>query len=124
MSLEVDIVTPARKLVEAHQVAHVKFPSARGELQILPGHQDLLTILETGVVSFQSDEGGNTTRWFAISKGFAEIRNDRGRLMEGNCLFRKLPKSLEVGRAILVVLLTVPYLGHQIRPLLVEDGLP
>ena len=63
----VDVVTPLRKLVEGVQVKGLKLPSAKGELTILPGHAEMLTLLDTGVMSFLHD---GAERKFAVSYGF------------------------------------------------------
>jgi len=70
----VDIVTPVRKLVEGAKVDAVKLPSAAGQLTILPGHADLLTLLGTGEMSFSQD---GRERKFAVSYGFVEVRRDK-----------------------------------------------
>lgn len=72
--IEVDIVTATQKLVEGAQATSVKLPAAKGEIEILPGHTDLLTVLGTGVLSIVAD---GHERKFAVSYGFAEVRKDR-----------------------------------------------
>lgn len=74
MMIEVDIVTPSRKLVEGAKATSVKLPAAKGEIEVLPGHTDLLTILTTGMVTVVQD---GRERKFALSYGFAEIRKDK-----------------------------------------------
>jgi F-type H+-transporting ATPase subunit epsilon len=89
----VDIVTPTRNLVQGAQVASVKIPGARGELTILPGHTELLTVLGTGPLSFAVD--GHERR-FAVSYGFAEIRKDKV-LILAECA--EEAKEIDVNRA-------------------------
>lgn len=72
--IEVDIVTPTRQLVKGAKAVSVTLPAARGEIQILPTHRALLTSLTTGALTIAED---GKERKFAISYGFAEIRNDR-----------------------------------------------
>ena len=72
--IELDIVTPVKKLLEGAKVGEVRLPAIKGEVQILPGHTELLTLLDTGILSFSLD---GRERKFAISWGFAEIRMDR-----------------------------------------------
>lgn len=72
--IRVDIVTPTKKLAEGAKADWVKLPGFKGELEILPGHRELLTTLSTGVLSFLYE---GKERKFAISYGFAEIRHDR-----------------------------------------------
>ena len=76
--IAVDIVTPHRRLVEGAQVNSLKLPSVKGELTILQGHAELLTLLDTGVLSFASD---GEERRFALSYGFAEVKNDKVTIM-------------------------------------------
>ncbi|MBM4304288.1 MAG: ATP synthase F1 subunit epsilon [Deltaproteobacteria bacterium] len=72
--LKLDIVTPTKKLVEGATADNIKLPGAKGELEILDGHTDLLTLLKTGPLVFTKD---GRERKFAISYGFAEIRNNK-----------------------------------------------
>ena len=72
--LKIDIVTPTKKLVDGASADVVKLPGAKGELQILDGHTDLLTLLGTGPISFTKD---GKERKFSVSYGFAEIRNNK-----------------------------------------------
>lgn len=72
--ITVDIVTPTKKLAEKVKAEWVKIPGYKGELEILPGHRELLTLLSTGVLTLSE---ATKERKFAISYGFAEIRHDR-----------------------------------------------
>ena len=72
--IKLDIVTPSRKIVEGAEVESVRLPGAKGELEVLPGHTDLLTLLSTGPLSFSH---GGQQRVYAISYGFAEVRGDK-----------------------------------------------
>lgn len=73
--IQVDIVTPNRKLVDGVSVKEVRLPGELGQLQVLPGHTELLTLLGTGVLAFHDESGRE--RKFAISQGFAEVRDDK-----------------------------------------------
>lgn len=72
--IEIDIVTPSRKIVEGVKTLTVKLPAAKGEIEVLPGHTELLTMLTAGTVSFVQD---GRERKFAMSYGFAEVRKDK-----------------------------------------------
>lgn len=72
--LKIDIVTPTRKLVDGVSADSVKLPSSKGELQILEGHTELLTLLKTGPLTFVKD---GKERKFSVTYGFAEIRNNK-----------------------------------------------
>ena len=91
--IEVDIVTPTKKLVEAAKVNAVRMPGVKGELLVLPGHSELLTLLGTGLIGFVMD---GTERKFAVSHGFAEVRNDKVLILAETC---EEGKDIDVIRA-------------------------
>lgn len=78
----VDIVTPHKKLIDGAQVASLRLPTAKGELTILPGHAELLTLLGTGELSFAAD---GQVRKFAVSYGFANVSHDRVTVLAETC---------------------------------------
>jgi len=71
--LQLVVVTPEAKVVEA-EADEVQLPGELGYLGILPGHTALITLLKTGVLSFQ-DSG--VEKSYAVSSGFAEIAADK-----------------------------------------------
>lgn len=81
-SIELDVVTPTRKIVDGVAVSNVTIPGSRGELEILPGHAELLTELRPGRLQFTHD---GKTRTFAVSYGFAEVRKDKVILLAETC---------------------------------------
>lgn len=72
-TLTLDMVTPERSALSA-QAEFVVLPAWGGEMGILPGHAPFLVQLKPGEV--RVTEGG-AVRAFAISGGFAEIRDNR-----------------------------------------------
>ncbi len=72
--ITVDIVTPSRRLIEGAKASSVKLPAAVGQTEVLVGHTELMTLLETGAVYINID---GRERKFAISRGFAEVKQDR-----------------------------------------------
>jgi len=70
--LKLFVVTPETTAVDA-EADEVQLPGELGYLGILPGHAPLITLLKTGVLSYEN--AGNQTA-FALSSGFAEISND------------------------------------------------
>ncbi len=80
--LEIDIVTPTRKLVEGIKATSVKLPAFKGEIEILPGHADLLTLLSTGVIDVVTE---GKERRFAASYGFAEVKADKILVLAETC---------------------------------------
>lgn len=80
--IEVDVVTPGKQLVRGARVNALKLPASTGEMEVLPGHVSLITLLGTGTLSFVQD---HSERKFAVSYGFAEIHQDRVLIMAETC---------------------------------------
>ena len=73
MSLQLEIITPEGKCY-SKTVGDVILPSTTGEIDILEGHQPLITMLEAGEVKATSQDGGS--EYLAIDKGFARVQGD------------------------------------------------
>ena len=71
--IHLTIVTPTGKALD-RRVDSVTAPGAKGQFQVLPGHDRILTTLEEGEVSY---EAGSETGHFAILGGYAEVGPDR-----------------------------------------------
>ena len=78
-TLNLLLVTAEKTVVDAEADA-VTLPGESGELGILPGHTALLTLLKTGVLSYQKAGAGEA---FALDGGMAEISNDIVRVLVG-----------------------------------------
>jgi F-type H+-transporting ATPase subunit epsilon len=72
MALQLIVVTPEKKVVEA-EVDQVELPGQLGYLGILPGHAPLISLLTTGVLTYRS---GGSEKSLAISAGFVEVAAD------------------------------------------------
>ena len=72
--IQLDIVTPTRRIVVGARAPSVILPAADGQIEILPGHTELVTLLGIGVLSFGT---GEAKRTFAVANGFAEVRKDK-----------------------------------------------
>jgi len=72
MPLTLEIVTPEGKAFNG-VVQDVVLPTERGEINVLPGHQPLLTMVEPGEVQATMDSG---REYLAVDKGFARVQND------------------------------------------------
>ena len=70
--LKLIVVTPEKQVADA-EADEVQLPGELGYLGVLPGHTTLVTLLKTGILSYQN---GGTTRAMALAGGFAEIAND------------------------------------------------
>jgi F-type H+-transporting ATPase subunit epsilon len=66
------LVTPEKRLVTGQEVEEVFIPGWAGELEALPGHAPLLTILETGVLRYKL-KGDAKMYFVAVSSGYAQV---------------------------------------------------
>jgi len=73
MPLLLEIVTPEKR-VFSEKVDHVVVPTSSGEIDILPGHIPLLSILEPGELRLGQ---GAKALAIAVDKGFVEIQGDK-----------------------------------------------
>jgi len=72
--IHLEVVTPERKVFEA-AVDRVEVPGLDGELGILPGHTELVSLLKpAGLLTYHI---GNETGEMAVSDGFVEVSSDR-----------------------------------------------
>ena len=72
--IHLEVVTPERKVFEA-DVERVEVPGLNGELGILPGHTELVSLLKpAGLLTYHI---GNETGEMAVSDGFVEVSADR-----------------------------------------------
>ena len=72
--IHLEVVTPERKVFEA-DVERVEVPGLDGELGILPGHTELVSLLKpAGLLTYHI---GSETGEMAISDGFVEVSGDR-----------------------------------------------
>lgn len=74
MSLTLEIVTPEKQVYSA-KVQSALLPTRSGEIEVLPGHQPLLTILVPGEITAVLAENGQR-QYLAIDKGFIRVQDD------------------------------------------------
>ncbi len=72
MSIQLSIVTPAGE-VFSEPVDTVVLPGSEGDFGVLEGHERFLSALRTGALAIQL---GGTTRWAAVSQGFADVSGE------------------------------------------------
>lgn len=78
MSLTLEVVTPERKVL-SEIVDHVVLPTEEaGELDILPGHVPLMTIINPGQLSYFVN---GKPLSIAIDKGFIQIIGDKVKVL-------------------------------------------
>ena len=72
MAIQLDIVTPERRVVSV-EVDTVRAPGAQGSFGVLPGHTPYLTVMEPGELVYTA--GGRDHHYF-VGGGFVEVRDD------------------------------------------------
>ncbi len=80
-AIRLEIVTPVAAAF-SDDVSEVVLPGVLGEMDVMPGHVPLMTLLNAGSVRCVTAAGD---RLFAISGGFAEIGPDRVTVMVEHC---------------------------------------
>jgi F-type H+-transporting ATPase subunit epsilon len=91
-TVQVDIVTPERKVFEG-QATMVITKGLEGELGIQPGHAPLVTPLKVGVLRILN---GKEEKLIAVSGGFLEVRPDKVTILAETA---ELPTEIDVDRA-------------------------
>jgi F-type H+-transporting ATPase subunit epsilon len=92
--IHLEVVTPERKVFEA-DVDRVEVPGLDGELGILPGHTELVSLLKpAGLLTYHI---GNETGEMAISDGFVEVSADRVTVLASKA---SRPEDIDLTRAL------------------------
>src|SRR5712692_5521515 len=92
--IHLEVVTPERKVFEA-DVERVEVPGLDGELGILPGHTELVSLLKpAGLLTYHV---GNETGVMAISDGFVEVSADRVTVLANKAT---RPEEIDLTRAL------------------------
>lgn len=99
---QLDIVTPYGEIFNS-RVSSVYLPGKEGEFGVLPGHCDMLVLLQTGIIDIRYETGHDLV---AINWGYVSISNDRvSVLADGAVCVRggdsKVSKTLEQARKLL-----------------------
>jgi F-type H+-transporting ATPase subunit epsilon len=66
------VVTPEKRILLNQEIDEVTVPGHRGELNILPGHAQLVTTLDTGILRWRT-KGSTTQSKVVISWGYCEV---------------------------------------------------
>lgn len=73
--LHLRVTTPATVLVDSDDIAAMRAEDASGSFGLLPGHADLLTVLEPSVLRWRDGDG--MLRYCAHSGGVMTVTNGR-----------------------------------------------
>lgn len=79
--LQLEVVTPERAVLN-ETVDDVVLPGDLGQMNILPGHLPLLTLLDVGPLVIRQ---GGKERFFFIESGYAEISDDKVTVLTESC---------------------------------------
>jgi len=92
--IHLEVVTPERKVLEA-DVDRVEVPGLDGELGILPGHTELVSLLKpAGLLTYHI---GSETGEMAISDGVVEVSADRVTVLANRA---SRPEDIDLTRAL------------------------
>ncbi len=99
---QLDIVTPYGEIFNG-KVTSVYLPGKNGEFGVLPGHCDMLSLLQTGVIDIRSESGHDLV---AINWGHVSINDGKvSVLVDGAVCVHggdsKVSKALEQAKKIL-----------------------
>src|SRR6202453_2262133 len=72
-TIELEVVTPERQLVK-ESVTEAQVPAKEGYIGVLPGHAPLLSLLGSGVLTYNPQ--GGARKVLAIHGGFVEVLPD------------------------------------------------
>lgn len=80
--LNFELITP-EQLVFSEEIYEAIIPTVNGEIAVLPGHEDLITLIKSGVLSLrrQKSDSDSQLEHVAVSGGLAEIGPDRVRIL-------------------------------------------
>lgn len=73
MSLLLKIITPLRSVVET-QVLSILIPSMEGQLEILPGHTNIITAMANGELVYHDPSLGEVSLF--VGGGFLQVEGD------------------------------------------------
>jgi F-type H+-transporting ATPase subunit epsilon len=74
MTIQLEIVTPEKRLIENASADYVEIPGKGGRLGIFPGHAPLITEIDTGELTYHVK--GQIKR-LDVAGGFAEVLPDK-----------------------------------------------
>jgi F-type H+-transporting ATPase subunit epsilon len=77
MPLAIEIVTPEQRVLTT-ECDEVRLPGSEGGFGIRPGHTPLVAALAAGELVYVT---GGTEHRYAVGEGFAEVSNDRVRIL-------------------------------------------
>lgn len=83
MPLHFQIITPLRTALQA-DVSSIQLPAIEGEMEILPGHADIIAAVANGELTYRP-EGGSPDSLF-VGGGFLQVEKDNVLLVTDTAL--------------------------------------
>ena len=90
--LQLEVVTPQRTILN-ESVGKIILPGIQGEMGILPEHVPLLTIMDSGILSYTL---GNDTISIAVHDGYAQVDGKSVRVLVE---LAEKPEEIDLDRA-------------------------
>ena len=85
-SFQCTLVTPQRQLLD-QQVVYASLPAADGQIGLMPGRAPMLIKLGDGPLRLDlSQAGAQSTRWFFVGGGFAQMKDNALSLVAGEAV--------------------------------------
>ena len=72
-TFNLSILAPERTLIKNESVGSLIITTSKGEIEVLPGHADMISTLETGRFIYQPTKGSKVVG--VISSGFLNVEN-------------------------------------------------
>jgi len=91
----------SEKTLYDHEVYEVLLPTTSGQIAILPGHEPLITVVDTGIiiVRSQSNTRENGQDYLATTGGIAEIKDNTVRILCDSATRSEDLNELEIKKA-------------------------
>ncbi len=83
MPLHFKIITPLRTALDA-EVVSVKLPATEGEMEVLPGHADIIASVANGELSYRVP--GEPAKSLFVGGGFLQVESDNVLLVTDTAL--------------------------------------
>lgn len=93
-TFSLSIFAPERRLTQDEQVKSLILTTAKGEVEILPGHADMISRLDTGRFTYVVD--GKPAVTGVISSGFVNVENGKVKVIAETL---ELPHEIDKSRA-------------------------
>jgi F-type H+-transporting ATPase subunit epsilon len=93
-TFSLSIFAPERRLTQDEQVKSLILTTAKGEVEILPGHADMISRLDTGRFTYVAD--GKPAVTGVISSGFVNVENGKVKVIAETL---ELPHEIDKSRA-------------------------